>query len=195
MIEGERLTALVVGGGAVGTRKVIGLLDAGADVRVVAPSITAELEAAASSHESLQIIRAAYDRGQLGGAMLVIAATNDAALNARIASDARGLLVNVVTAPELGNCSTPAIHRAGQLVVAVSAGGVPRAAARIRDRIAAELDDRYAAAIDSLAALRRALLDNGHRERWTEASTALIDDDFCEQVESGHVVDRAAEWR
>jgi siroheme synthase-like protein len=128
---------------------------------------------------------------------LVIAATDDPAVNATVADDARaaGRLVNVVDRPELGDFITPAVHRCGDLVVAVTAGGVPNAAARIRDSIGRTIDGRYAAAVRDLAALRRTLIAAGKRERWNEAAAALVGEDFCERVESGAFAAGIAAWR
>ena len=197
VLEGSRLIALVVGGGRVALRKITALLESGARVHVVAPRIDSGIEALQAQNGSLRITREPYDPGQLGDALLVIAATSDPRLNAQIAEDARirGRLVNVVDAPELGNCFTPAVHRAGDVVVAVSAGGVPNAAARIRDAIGERLDARYSEAVGELATLRRALLDEGRRDRWRDAADSLLAPDFCEQVESGRLVARIAEWR
>ena len=197
VLEGSRLIALVVGGGRVALRKITALLESGARVHVVAPRIDSGIEALQAQSGSLRITREPYDPGQLGDALLVIAATSDPRLNAQIAEDARirGRLVNVVDAPELGNCFTPAVHRAGDVVVAVSAGGVPNAAARIRDAIGERLDARYSEAVGELATLRRALLDEGRRDRWRDAADSLLAPDFCEQVESGRLVARIAEWR
>jgi precorrin-2 dehydrogenase/sirohydrochlorin ferrochelatase len=196
MVDGASLSALVVGGGPVATRKVMALLEAGARVRVVAPDVAPELDVATTTYSTLELLRTTYAAAHIDNAMLVIAATNDAALNAQIARDAQASdrLVNVVTAPELGNCVTPAVHRAGDVVIAVTAGGVPAAAKRIRDFIARSVDSRHGIAIRHLAELRRSLLDSGRRARWSDASLALIDDDFMQKVESGDFAARLAEW-
>jgi siroheme synthase-like protein len=197
VLDGAAVNALVIGGGRVAVRKVTALLESGARVRVLAPQVDPALEDLERRNTSLAIIREPYAVGRLGDALLVVAATNDSRVNARIASEARacGKLVNVVDAPELGNCITPAVHRTGELVVAVSAGGVPAAAARIRDSIAHVFDERYSRAVRGLADLRRALLDGGRRDRWRDAAGALVTPDFCEQVESGRFADRIEEWR
>jgi precorrin-2 dehydrogenase/sirohydrochlorin ferrochelatase len=197
VIDGGSISALVVGGGSVGTRKAIGLLDAGAHVHLVSPEISSLLEIAETRKPNLRITRARYESSQLEGVMIVVAATNDSELNARIAREAReaGKLVNVVDGPELGNFMTPAVHRSGNLVVAVTTGGVPAASARIRDAISKPLDERYAAALSELAALRRSLIDSGRRARWIEASDALVGPDFIADVESGRLAAKVAEWR
>jgi siroheme synthase-like protein len=197
ILDGTAIDALVVGGGAVATRKTLALLDAGASVRVVAPTVTDALRDAAARNDRLRLTHGHYATTHLCDATLVIAATDDVATNAAVAADARaaGRLVNVASAPDLGNCATPAVHRSGDLVVAVTTGGVPNAAARIRDAIGVRFDARYAGAVGELGTLRRSLLDRGDRGRWAEASASLIGADFCAQVESGAFDERLAEWR
>jgi precorrin-2 dehydrogenase / sirohydrochlorin ferrochelatase len=197
MLDGSSLSALIVGGGLVAARKARALVDAGARVHVVAPRVAPDIEALAAGSALVTITRERYASYQLGAAMLVSTATDDAALNAEIAREARdlGRLVNVVDAPELGNCVTPAVHRAGDLVVAVTAGGLPSAAVRVRDSIARTFDDRYAQAVRELGALRRSMIDGDTRERWQQAADALLGADFCESVESGDLRARLGEWR
>jgi siroheme synthase (precorrin-2 oxidase/ferrochelatase) len=101
----------------------------------------------------------------------------------------------VADAPEEGNCIAPAVHRSGPLLIAVSAGGLPGAAARVRDAIAARFDARYGAAVRELRAMRRRLLDAGERSRWTEAADELIGDEFCDSVERGTLEERMTTWR
>lgn len=197
MLDGASLSALVVGGGTVAARKVAALAEVGADIHVTAPQIDERIVRLAAGNPRIRVTRAPYDVALLGNATLVIAATDDPAINARVARDARaaGRLVNVVDAPQLGNCTMPAVHRSGDLVIAVSAGGVPGAAARIRDAIGERFDDRYTAAIHELATLRSRLLDEGQRERWSDAASSLLADDFCQQVESKRLTAKVAEWR
>jgi precorrin-2 dehydrogenase / sirohydrochlorin ferrochelatase len=197
VLDGAGISALVVGGGRVAERKIRSLLDAGARIHVVAPLVTAKIESLATQSDALRVTRSTYLRNHIKGVTLVIAATDDPEVNATIASEARaaGLLVNVADRPELGDFITPAVHRSGEVVLAVSAGGVPNAAARIRDSIGRVVDGRYAAAVQELAALRRALIASGNRERWAEAAAALVGEDFCERVESGNFGAGIAEWR
>lgn len=199
MLDGARLEALVVGGGAVAVRKVRGLLAAGARVRVVAPDVhddLAALAAASGDEPALTIERRVYASGDAGEALLVIAATDRRDVNARVAADARALgrLVNVADAPEEGNCATAATHRAGELTVAVSAGGVPAAAARVRDLVAERLDGRYAEALERLVALRRRVLAERGAAAWRAAVDDVIGADFCPAVESGVLAERLAAW-
>jgi siroheme synthase (precorrin-2 oxidase/ferrochelatase) len=118
-------------------------------------------------------------------------------VNTTIASDARAAhrLVNVADAPEDGSFATMATHRAGPLVIGVSAGGVPGAAARIRDSLASRFDDRYAHSLAALALLRRSLLDKGEGVRWRALASQVIDSGFCDAVEDGALDDRVSAWR
>jgi siroheme synthase-like protein len=197
VLEGSAISAIVAGGGRVATRKAIALLEAGARVHVVAPVLTPTLEQAFARHRELRITRASFAAEHMGDALLVVVATDDPEANALIAAQARSLgkLVNVVNAPDQGNCITPAVHRSGDITVAVSTGGVPTAAIRIRDRVGRMLDERYATAVRELVRLRSELLNRGERDRWSTASTTLVGDEFCEHVESGHFAARLAEWR
>jgi len=196
MLDGAQLRALVVGGGAVALRKTRGLRAAGASVRVVAPALDDALAALAAGDAMVSAARRPYAPGDIADAALVVAATGDRAVNARVAADARaaGRLVNVVDAPAEGNCWTAAVHRAGDLVVAVTAGGVPAVAARVRDAIAARFDARYGRAASRLAALRTRLLADGRDAEWRTASSVVVGDDFCAAVESGAFDERVARW-
>ena len=197
VLDGSKVIALVVGGGTVAARKVISLLEGGALVRVRAPRVVDELRQREAVDRHLLIEEDAYDESAIGEATLVVAATDDHALNIRIAADARRAhrLVLVAGDPAMGTCVMPAVHRSGDLLVAVTTGGVPRASARLRDELARRLDDRYAQAIRDLARLRQRLLQDADRSTWRSAASALLADDFCESVESGEFSERLAAWR
>jgi precorrin-2 dehydrogenase/sirohydrochlorin ferrochelatase len=196
LLDGERVTALVVGGGAVAHRKAVALLESGATVRLIALRIGSALRDAGPRYPRLALVERGYAPTDIGPATLVVAATDSRALNARIAADAAALgrLVNVADAPEEGDYVTMATHRAGSLVIAVSAGGVPGAARRVRDALAERFDARYGGAIAALSALRSALRAEDSA-RWAAAARSLIGPDFCATVESGAFPSRAAEWR
>lgn len=186
MLEGDRIVAVIVGGGAVALRKAQALVVAGARVTVVSPEFDAGFT------ESLlpgspQLVRSRYQSSHLAGATMVIAATDNAKVNQQVATDARarGILVNVVDAPEFGTFVTPAVHRSGDLTVAVSAGRLPAAAAAIRDVIRRRFDERYANAIADLRRLRERMLSDGRRDEWNEIVDDVFDSGFCRSVEGG----------
>ncbi|MBI4935136.1 MAG: bifunctional precorrin-2 dehydrogenase/sirohydrochlorin ferrochelatase [Actinobacteria bacterium] len=128
---------LMVGGGQIASRKVAGLLAAGARVTVVAPMVLPDL--AMQVHE----VRARpYEAADLDGHRLVMTATDDAAVNAAVGRDATAAGVWVNSADDPENCSfiLPAVTRRGPVVVAVGTDGSSPALARhLRDRIASEI--------------------------------------------------------
>lgn len=136
---------LVVGGGEIALRKARLLTDAGACLRVVAPEIDSQLVALVEQSQGL-VHRRGYASGDLEGAVLVIAATDDEPLNAQISRDAqaRGVPVNVVDAPALCSVIFPAIVDRSPLIVAVSsAGDAPVLARLIRAKIEAWIPSAY----------------------------------------------------
>lgn len=197
MLDGASISALVVGGGSVALRRAQSLADAGARVHVVAPSIDPRLDELHRANPRVCLTHAEYDAKHLADVNFVVAATDRPDINAAVADDARanGIVANVADAPERGTCTIPAVHRAGDLVVAISAGGVPSAAMRIRDDIARIVDDRHGRAVAALLDLRRALLDRGERGLWREASEQLVGPDFVADVGSGRFAERLGEWR
>jgi uroporphyrin-III C-methyltransferase/precorrin-2 dehydrogenase/sirohydrochlorin ferrochelatase len=147
---------VVVGGGAVAEQKVVGLLDAGARVAVASPVLTWKLEDLASTG-AIEVRRRPYQPGDLAGAFLAIAATDDRSANAAVWDEAeeRGILLNAVD--DLPHCSfiAPAVHREGDIAVAIStAGKSPAFAVRLRERIAALIGHEEAEFLDLLGELR-----------------------------------------
>lgn len=147
---------VVVGGGGVAARKVGGLLAAGARVTVVSPSVTPTLAAMAETHEILHHARP-YRRGDLQGAVLAYAATNDKALHAEIAAEAAAasVLLNVVDRPSFCGFIAPALMTRGAVSVAVSTGGAsPALASRLRQDIEKIVGPEYGLAATILGKLR-----------------------------------------
>ncbi|PTU73805.1 siroheme synthase CysG [Pseudomonas mangrovi] len=144
---------LVVGGGEVAVRKARLLADAGARLRVVAPQIRAELLQMAGEGGG-EVLQRGYEEGDLQGVTLVIAATDDEPLNARISEQAqqRGIPVNVVDAPKLCSVIFPAIVDRSPLIVAVTSGGDAPVLARL---IRAKIETWIPATYGQLAGLAK----------------------------------------
>ena len=137
----------VIGGGAVAARKVEGLLGAGALVTVIAPRLHPAL---AALHGAGRIVWRAetYPEQALGEPVLVIAATDDAAVNRAVSEDcrARRIPVNVADAPELCSFILPAGAARSPLKIAISSAGTsPILARRLKAWIEAALPARYGA--------------------------------------------------
>lgn len=142
---------MVVGGGAVGRRKIAALLAAGARVRLVDPD-------PATTVAGVERVVRCYRRGDLAGATLAFAATGDRAVNAAVTAEARehSIPVNVADAPEQGDFSLPAVVRCGELVVSVATGGAsPALAAALREQLAAEFGPEWRTVVAIAAALRQ----------------------------------------
>jgi len=185
-LRGRR--AVVIGGGAVAEQKVLGLLSAGAHVTVVSPETTPRLAELAAAGE-IDLRRRPYRSGDLAGARLAIAGTDDRAANAAVWAEAEreGVLLNAVD--DLDHCSfiAPAIHREGDITVAVSTSGKsPALAARLRQRVARLVGPAEARLCELLGDLRPEL---AARVPDTRARTALwyriVDSDVIEFVRRG----------
>src|SRR5947209_4308954 len=137
---------VVIGGGPVGLEKVEGLLACEADVTLIAPRAHPGLVQMALEG-SIRWEQREYESGDLDGALIAIAATDDTDLNVRVFDDAeaRSMLVNVVDVPPLCNFILPAIVRTGPLAVAIStAGASPALAKRMKREISEMFGEPYA---------------------------------------------------
>jgi uroporphyrin-III C-methyltransferase/precorrin-2 dehydrogenase/sirohydrochlorin ferrochelatase len=127
---------VVVGGGRVALRRARTLLEAGADVTVIAPRVEPDL-----ADLPLVVRQRGYRDGDLEGAWLVHAATSDPAVNSAVAREAERCRIWCVRADDaaLSRAWTPAVARHGDVTVAVTAGGDPRRAQRLRAAISLAL--------------------------------------------------------
>jgi precorrin-2 dehydrogenase len=166
----EDKPCLVVGGGAVGERKVLDLLAAGARVTVVSRTLTPELAALADRGE-ITYLPEDFRESQVEGMALVMAATDDPQVNAQVsaAAQARAIWVNVADEPEHCTFIVPAQVRRGDLTLAISTGGASPALARqVREELQQHFGPEYGPYLDLLRrvrtrvlAERRAHPDNG----------------------------------
>ncbi|MBC2677091.1 MULTISPECIES: siroheme synthase CysG [Pseudomonas] len=175
---------LVVGGGEIALRKSRLLAEAGAVLRVVAPSIDPQLADLVRGSGG-QMLDRGYLSSDLDGCVLVIAATDDEPLNAQVSADARArcVPVNVVDAPALCTVIFPAIVDRSPLVVAVSSGGDAPVLARL---IRAKLETWIPSTYGELAGLAA---------RFRQKVKALYPDvtqrrAFWEEVFQGPIADR-----
>jgi siroheme synthase-like protein len=156
---------VVLGGGAVAERKVESLLAVGALVTVVSPALTERLREHVVSGRIAHVARG-YRAGDLAGAALAFAATDDGAINAAVACEgqARGIWVNAADDPAHCDFILPAVVRRGEVVVAVSTGGASPALARaVRERIESALPVGIAALAEIAGDTRRTLRARGRR--------------------------------
>jgi siroheme synthase-like protein len=153
-LSGRR--CVVVGGGPEAERKTRALLEADAEVVVIAPHVTDGLADLVRCGELAHAARP-YERGDLAGAFLVIAADADPALRAAVFAEAEAerVLCNAVDDTEHCHFAVPSIVRRGELLVAISTGGrAPALAKRLRRRLTAELGWEWEALVDVLGEVR-----------------------------------------
>ena len=163
MLDVRGRQAIVIGGDRVAAEKAAALAASGAFVSVLSQEFCAELLALAEQ-KRVTLRRKAYEPGDLAGAFVVIAATNDLQLIQAIWAETqeRGQPVNIVDVPEYCSFILPSVLRRGQLTIAVSTEGTnPGLAKRIRQSLEELFPPAYGTYIQ-LAALARAYLrENG----------------------------------
>lgn len=196
-LEGQPV--VLIGAGVVAARKARFLLDAGALVTAIAPERDAQF-LSLCEERGVSWVQRRFAAGDLGGAVLVIAATPDRAVNEAVHAEASGLRipVNVVDSPDLCSFIFPAIVDRSPLTVAISSGGASPVLARsVRSRVEAMLPattaelarfarlhrDRVRDTAQSESERRRlweAIIDGPiaqlvHANRWQAAEQALFE--------------------
>ena len=180
---------VVVGGGEVAARKVSTLLDCEAAVEVISPELTPGL-GKLSAEGRLHWQARPYRRGDLAGAFLVIAATDDQEVQAEVFAEASeaNQLVNVADVPSRCNFILPALVSRGDLLLAVStAGKSPALARQISRELAEAYGDEYRTVVEIMGLLRPLVLARGldHR-RNREVFAALLHPELPAWVKRGN---------
>jgi len=171
-IRGKK--CLVVGGGEVALRKAQTLLQHGAIVDIVSPAFCPEFAELVESG-AVQVVNRAYKTEDLHDTLLVIAATDDAIVNKKVAAEAhkRGALVNVVDKPDMSDFIVPSYFSHGDIVIAVSTSGKsPALARKIRSELETSLKAEYAQLAIIASEVRSELKQRGitvSGDDWQEA--------------------------
>lgn len=158
----HELNVLLVGGGFVATEKLEFLLKSSplAQVTVVSKYFRQEFLELAEGKETVTLIEDIYHDKYLGGKHIVIAATNDKAVNRQIRNEAkeRFLLVNVADTPELCDFYLGGIVTKGNLKIAISTNGKsPTAAKRLRQLFEEVLPEEIDELLENLNSYRATL--------------------------------------
>jgi precorrin-2 dehydrogenase / sirohydrochlorin ferrochelatase len=166
---------IVVGGGNVAERKVKALLPAGGKIRIISPEITKSLSRLLRNGK-IEHLAKKYTGGDLKGAFLVFAATNDRETNSQVAREAakRKIMVNVADDPSKCDFVVPAVVRKPPLLLAISTSGIlPGASKKIRQEIVEKISNDHRVYVRRLGAFRKFLLttiaDEGTRKVIMEA--------------------------
>ncbi|MHB1785895.1 MAG: precorrin-2 dehydrogenase/sirohydrochlorin ferrochelatase family protein [Acidimicrobiales bacterium] len=181
VLDGRR--CLVVGGGMTAARKVVGLLDCGAQVTVVAPEVVDAL----LSLGDIEVWLRPFCPDDVDGFRLVISATGDSLINRSVfdAAEAAGVWVN--SADDVQHCSftLPAVLRHGPVTVAVATGGAsPALAGWLLRRLAQSIGPEVGVLAVMLAEARRRLRDQGLSAE-ALAWASLLESDLVALLEGG----------
>lgn len=156
-------SCLVVGGGDVAERKVLGLLQCEASVQVIAKRVTPLIRSLAEEGR-VRYSERVFEDQDLVGVFLVITATNDRILNRRVSrlASERGILVNAVDQPEDCSFIVPSVIRRGDLLIALSTSGKsPALARKLREDIEGLFGTEYGAFLDMMGIIRKRVLAMG----------------------------------
>jgi precorrin-2 dehydrogenase/sirohydrochlorin ferrochelatase len=181
---------LVVGGGEVAERKIKSLLTHECRVYIASTHLTDYLKELVDRSEVRLIDLASLDES-LNEVFMVIAATDDSALNSKIASKAkkRGILVNSVDQPRDCSFIMPSIVKAGDLQIAIStAGKSPALAKKIRGELESAFGPEYASFIELLGLLRTELVKKGKPSSANKiVFQRLVSSPLLELIKEGNV--------
>ncbi len=176
---------VIIGGGEVAARKLNTLCEAGAEVTIVAPEFCDLLQKAARKYQC-QLINDCYNVRYLQQAFIVIAATNDVAVNRQITA-AAPLLCNNITEPELSNFTVPSSFTQGDITVALATGGMPAFTSMLKKRLQEVITPDIAAFNDFLRQQRHIVqqIPSTPAQR-TTFWRQILTDDLINLVAAGH---------
>jgi precorrin-2 dehydrogenase/sirohydrochlorin ferrochelatase len=156
-LEGRR--CLVVGAGTIAEGKIGGLIAADANVRVIAPEATEQVQTWAGEGK-IDWERRNFQPSDLQGIFLVVASTSSTPLHEEIFAEAQklGVLCNIVDVPHLCDFFYPAIVRRGSLQIAIStAGESPALSQRLRKELEQQFGPEYEAWVTAIGEARAEL--------------------------------------
>lgn len=185
-LEGRR--CVVIGGGNVATRKVLSLLKCGGKVLVVSPELCPELEKRVEAGD-IAVERRPFERDDLKGAAVAIAATSRRDVNEAVSAAGRdfGVPVNVVDVPDLCDFYVPAMVERGDLQLAISTGGsFPALAKRLRILLEGQFGPEYGEYVGLLMRYRqeiKARVNDSHKR--AKAEEAFLELPLLELLAGG----------
>ncbi|MBI2083717.1 MAG: bifunctional precorrin-2 dehydrogenase/sirohydrochlorin ferrochelatase [Deltaproteobacteria bacterium] len=180
-LKGKKV--VVIGAGSVAYRKVLGLIEAGAVVEVVAPESHPELKQLAQKG-AIRLKERGYVTGDLRGAFAAIAATDDRALNLELRDEAtsENVLLNIVDKPEFCDFVFPAKVARGEFLLTISTGGgSPALAKKIREELEAQFGEEYGDLTALLAGIR-AKIPPEERRKYEEKFSLFVRSPILEAI-------------
>lgn len=204
LLDLRRRRCVVIGGGEIAARKVELLLDCEAEVCVIAPIATTRLQEW-SALGRVRLEPRPYRAGDLKGARLVIAATDDRNVNAAVYQEAETLGIPCNSVDDLPSCNfiVPAVVRRGEFLLAIGTGGAaPALAARLKARLEHEFGEEWGDLVAHFRDLRedlaRRIPDPAERKRaWYTLVDAALAGELGEHAKAAirRVQDALGEYR
>ncbi len=161
MLNLSNRLCVIVGGGKVATRKILSLIEFGARVKVISPEVDKKIEELARQEMIIWFNRI-YQTGDLEGARLAFACTDDIEVNEQVALEGKKLnvLTNIATSGNQSDFILPASVRRGDLVVSVSTQGrCPALARKLRMELEEHFIGEWEAYLKALEFVRRKLAE------------------------------------
>jgi siroheme synthase-like protein len=157
----KQFRCLLIGGGTVATRKAKGLINAGASPVIIAPEITNELKELIRKH-NLDWKARIFQKGDIQGFQLIIAATNSVETNRniRIEALASNVLINDVSNPEGSNFHVPATLRRSKLEIAIGTSGkIPHLSNKIKEYFDQKINPDIGGTMDEMITCRSSIIE------------------------------------
>jgi precorrin-2 dehydrogenase/sirohydrochlorin ferrochelatase len=183
-LQGRR--CIIIGGGQIAEGKILKLIDSGAKIIVISPDATQGIRDAVDRGD-IEFNLRKYQAGDLEGAFLVIAATNDRVVNQEIFEEAErlGVLLNAVDDPPRCSFIAPAVVERGPVTLAISTGGAsPALARKLREALAKSPALDWAEATSVLSKARQLIKEQQTAvdpQRWQ----CCMPQELLELVQSG----------
>ena len=185
---------VVIGGGQIGEEKVDKLLECDANIVVISPEVNPRVEEAAAQNK-IRWEQREYTTGDLEGAFIAIAATDNNKVNRQIAKEAeeRNVLLNVVDVTHLCTFIAPSVARRGEVTIATSTGGASPALARtFREKLTTSRILEYADLAPILSQARAELRKKGVTvipDHWqTQITEELLDMVQAEKTDDAYKI-------
>lgn len=165
---------VVIGGGGVAERKVEALLQVGAVLTVISPTLTEQLRSLVKEGR-IDYLAREYQAGDLAEYELAFVATDSPRVNEAVFREGRegGVLMNAADDPDHCDFILPSVLRRGELVVAVTTGGSSPALSRaIREQLEAYFTEDYGTLAEIVGEVRRELRERSSfpsAETWHKA--------------------------
>jgi precorrin-2 dehydrogenase/sirohydrochlorin ferrochelatase len=179
---------VVIGGGGIAERKTLSLIEAGAGVTVISPSLTPKLHDLSASGK-ISHLKKNFEEQDIIGAFLAIAATDSPDVNSAAARACKKnhVLVNVAAPPEESSFIVPSVVERGELLIAVSTSGAsPALSKKIKQELEKRYGPEYELLLSNLTSIRKRvrekIVDESERRKIYQS---IVDSEVIDLLRQG----------